>query len=83
MAEQHNRSAVEEVVSLEEGKYRLIRYKNGALSALRHGEPWRDLTGDKLVGALLDRLLDAEAHLKEIGRVPPGCEWPFGKKARR
>lgn len=38
---------------LDGGKYTVIRGDDGSLGALRYGEPWRDLTGDKLVGALV------------------------------
>lgn len=40
---------------LEDGKY-TIECCGGSMKALRYGEPWRDLTGDKLIGALLDEL---------------------------
>jgi len=43
------------VYTLEEGKY-IIECDGGSVKALRYGEPWRDLTGDKLIGALLDEL---------------------------
>ena len=40
------------VYTLEEGKY-IIECDGGSVKALRYGELWRDLTGDKLIGALL------------------------------
>lgn len=43
---------------LEDGKYTVIE-QDGECRALRYGEEWRYLTGDKLIGALLaeiDRL---------------------------
>lgn len=39
-------------ITLADGKYTVIQYDDGRLCALRYGEPWRDLTGDKLVLAL-------------------------------
>lgn len=36
-------------VSVNDGKYTLIAYKDGGLEAFRYGEKWRDLTGDGLV----------------------------------
>lgn len=39
-------------VDLEGGKCTVVMPNNGGLHALRYGEPWRDLTGDKLVYAL-------------------------------
>lgn len=56
------------VLVLEGGKYTVKRSNNGRMWADRYGEYWRDLTGDKLFGAMLDRLLDSEAHLREAGR---------------
>lgn len=40
----------------DDGKYTVI-FDDGRLYALRHGEPWRDLTGDKLVLAMLQEAL--------------------------
>lgn len=37
-----------ERITLCDGKYTVINDK-GKLTALRYGEPWRDLTGDNLV----------------------------------
>lgn len=39
-------------IELEDGKYTLVGNDAGCLEALRYGEPWRDLTGDKFVNAL-------------------------------
>lgn len=44
--------------NFEDGKY-TVEFDRGTLKALRNGEPWRDLTGDKLVYVMLaevDRL---------------------------
>jgi hypothetical protein len=46
-------------VTVSNGKYRVILPAEGGLHALRHGEPWRDLAGDKLVLALASELDDA------------------------
>lgn len=43
-------------LKLEDGKYEIRRHDNGSMDALRHGEPWRDLTGDKLIGAMFDEI---------------------------
>lgn len=49
------------------GKYTVIFNEGtGALSALRYGEPWRDLTGDKLV---LSMLQAADTQRKLLGRA--------------
>lgn len=39
-------------VNLENGKYTVIQEDDGRLYALRYGEVWRDLCGDKLVYSL-------------------------------
>lgn len=36
-------------IKLDNGKYTIIQKENGSLEALRHGERWRDLTGDNLI----------------------------------
>lgn len=44
-------------VSLEDGKYKLQHFReSGTLRALRYDMEWRDLTGDKLIGAMLAEL---------------------------
>ena len=48
-------------ITLEDGKYS-IYYNHGTLKAERYREPWRDLTGDKLVGAMFDEIV----RLREI-----------------
>ena len=42
-----------ETLSLEDGKY-VLTFDAGKLTATRHGEPWRDLSGDKLVYLLFE-----------------------------
>lgn len=45
-------------MNFNDGKYTVIN-DNGALTALRHGEPWRrDLTGDNLVYWMLVEALE-------------------------
>ena len=41
-----------------DGKYEIRHTANGALTAWRHGSPWRDLTGDKMVPAMHTALSD-------------------------
>lgn len=55
-------------LSLADGKYTLIEHLDGRLEALRYGEPWRDLTGDKLILVLAQEVVtlrDALAHLRD------------------
>ncbi|AIW03538.1 hypothetical protein CPT_Moonbeam140 [Bacillus phage Moonbeam] len=52
-------------IKLDGGKYEIITdLANGVFEARRHGQPWRDLVGDKLILALISRLKDAEDLLK-------------------
>ncbi len=39
-------------LSLDDGTYEITFYTDGKALAKRHGEPWRDVTGDALVAAL-------------------------------
>jgi len=48
--------------SFEDGKYTVIQ-NGGQLSALRYGEKWRDLTGDKLIGAMVSEIESLRAEL--------------------
>lgn len=68
--------------SFEEGKYRVIQHASGRLEALRNGEPWRDLTGDKLVLTMLgevERLRAENERLKdELGVEDAPAATPRG-----
>lgn len=48
-----------ETISLEDGKYQ-IHQNGGEMNATRNGEPWRDLTGDKMIGAMFSRIKELE-----------------------
>lgn len=58
-------------VSLDEGKYTYERDDDGQQRALRYGEPWRDLVGDKFVAAMgyeierLQELLIDDSRLRD------------------
>ncbi len=43
-------------IELEGGKYIYEQDARGS-RVLRHGEPWRDLTGDKFISALADEIV--------------------------
>lgn len=51
---------------LENGKYTIVRYPDGSMECLRHGEHWRELTGDKMVGALVDKIDELENELRGL-----------------
>lgn len=51
-------------IELEEGKYTVIHEEGENFHALRYGVWWRDLTGDDLVMALVNRIEELEGELK-------------------
>jgi hypothetical protein len=56
-------------IVLEGGKYTLI-HGEGQMKALRYGEEWRDLTGDKLFGAMVSRIVElVEENGQEVVRM--------------
>jgi len=44
------------------GKYEIIITKDSHMYAKRYGEMWRDLTGDNLILALIDRIAALEGE---------------------
>lgn len=47
-----------------DGKYTvIIDMQTGQAECLRYGEKWRDLTGDKMVLALFDTIVDLQGEL--------------------
>ena len=46
------------------GKYKVIRDNTG-FYALRYGERWRELTGDKMVSAMFYEILDLKQNRTE------------------
>ena len=54
-------------IDLGNGKYHLtFDEKTGKLEACRYGEAWRDLTGDNLILALMQRITDLEKLLEHM-----------------
>lgn len=52
------------MINLADGKYTYIRDHKGLQTALRHGEPWRNITGDNLIASLADKVEELEDRLK-------------------
>lgn len=50
-------------VSVEKNKYTIVVSNDGNLRALRYGEPWQDLTGNKMVYCLATELYQARWEL--------------------
>jgi len=53
-------------IELCEGKYTIMNdlETGGGIRALRYGEEWRDLTGDNLVLALYQKVVELEAEVE-------------------
>ncbi len=66
-----------EQVTVAEGKYTVV-IDGGKLTALRYGEPWRDLCGDNLIYWLAVELQAARAALAERAR---NATWPGDNQA--
>ena len=53
--------------TFEDGKYTVCFDKGGvSRTVLRYGEEWRDITGDKFIGALLSHIEQAERELAGV-----------------
>lgn len=61
-----------ESITIADGKY-TVQYDNGRLTALRYGEPWRDLTGDNLIYWLMVELMAAKAEPRKESNF--GSDW--------
>ena len=66
MSEQHLN------VSVDNGKYTVIMEADGRLHAMRHGEPWQDLTRNNLVYFLAAELEEARKRLADLTKEPIG-----------
>ncbi len=53
------------ILILEGGKYEVI-FDKGKLTALRWGEPWRDLTGDNLVLSMVQEIARLKTDLAAL-----------------
>ena len=53
-----------ESIDLENGKYTVIN-DNGKMSALRYGEPWRDLVGDNLIYFMMIEIVSLREKIKD------------------
>lgn len=57
---------MEESIKLQDGEYEILLIDNGKeFKALRHGEDWRNLTGDNLILALFYKIQELEKEKEE------------------
>lgn len=60
---------IETRIDLKDGKYTVVLRSDGAMHALRHGEPWRDLVGDKMVMAMAHEIMELRQVVPADGSV--------------
>lgn len=53
-------------VPINSGKYEYLFHPTGASVVLRHGEAWRDTTGDNLIYCLAYELNEARERIAEL-----------------
>lgn len=65
-------------VSVADGKYTVVQDAEGKLTALRHGEPWRDCCGDGLIHALASEVENLREKLAAalVGSLPASTSKP-------
>lgn len=51
-------------IEVYDNKYKVIFYKDGNLKALRYNKEWRDLTGDGMMLALCQEIVDLREMLE-------------------
>ena len=59
-------------ITVGDGKYTVVQTSDGRLVCRRNGEPWRDLTGDKLVLCLAQELDSARAEIRFLRQDSEG-----------
>jgi hypothetical protein len=52
-------------ITVGDGKYTVTHDNGAGFRALRYGEPWRDLTGDGLVLALVQEIEELREKVKK------------------
>lgn len=53
-------------VELENGKYTYIQHDKGGSEVLRHGEPWRDVTGDNVILLMAYKIDEQAQRIAEL-----------------
>jgi len=57
-----------ERIDLNDGKYSVIN-DDGRLTALRHGEPWRNLSGDNLIYWMFVEIVSLKAEIAQMAEA--------------
>ena len=53
-------------VEIEGGKYTYVFEPGGGSQVLRHGQPWRDVTGDKLIYCMAAEIEELRGKLEKV-----------------
>lgn len=62
-----------ERIDLNDGKYSVIN-DDGRLTALRHGEPWRNLSGDNLIYWMFVEIVNLKAEIAQMAETAERCQ---------
>jgi len=62
-----------ERIDLNDGKYSVIN-DDGRLTALRHGEPWRNLSGDNLIYWMFVEIVSLKAEIAQMAETAERCQ---------
>lgn len=64
-------------IDLCDGKYTIIcDLRTGQFEALRHGERWRSLVGDKMILAMFDKIIELREKLADRDAIPDEVRVP-------
>jgi len=79
---------IEFQLTLCDGKYTYRRFAGGGQDALRHGESWRDLTGDNLILFMAFKVEELEAEVAGLKQHAlkaklESCEAALASQTRR
>jgi len=62
-----------ERIDINDGKYSVIN-DEGRLTALRYGEPWRNLSGDNLIYWMFVEIVSLKAEIAQMAETAERCQ---------
>lgn len=62
-----------ERIDINDGKYSVIN-DDGRLTALRYGEPWRNLSGDNLIYWMFVEIVNLKAEIAQMAETAERCQ---------
>jgi len=62
-----------ERIDINDGKYSVIN-DEGRLTALRYGEPWRNLSGDNLIYWMFVEIVNLKAEIAQMAETAERCQ---------